>query len=459
MKKVLPALVAFSLSLTFISPASAITAVTGLKKITVASVAIGSARDPQVLDIGKGRTLVSWVEEKSNQTYSLKTKVVSATNKLGKVITVNPALASSNMNMESLPQITVSSKGKLFAAWVQRTSSETTVTDRVFGRTSTNGTTWSKVFAISQPVVADKAYCEDSAMDGCGVGSLQISVDGAGRTGVLVSTVLEEGIHDYKATVTSRTSKWPALKLLGTVANQISSEIVGLTQGFAVSWMDYTGGQSCANKVAHFDPKTSKWGSTLLAQNIQKNTVVFSKWVQRDSKTLTLVMGSQLEQGGITIRNFSLVSKKWTGVPRLVIPSEPSVVFQNISAAAKGKALAIGYTTYNQQSAVSQARMILQKSTTGAFSSRVLENGVDQIDPVFAGFSKSGEAFFVYNELSRSSRLTKFKSSAKPMDLPGRTSVTYTSDVSISSSDLLSAVSISYSDDKATVTLVKGRLR
>jgi len=459
MKKVLSALVAMVLALTIVPPASATSAVTGMKKITVATVSAATARTPKVFDLGKGKVLVSWVEESGNESIFLKTKVVSATNKLSSVVTVNTQPAFSSMSLDSMPQISMNSKGKLFAAWIQRTTVGDVVTDQVYGRTSTNGSTWSKAFKVSTPVVADQAFCEDSFSDGCAVSAIQISIDSTGRTGVLVRTAVEEGIFDYKVAVTSNTSKWPALKLLGTVVNPRESEIVGLATGFAVSWMDYVGGESCATKVAYFDGKSSKWGSTLTAQTIQKNTVVFSNWVQRDSKTLTLVMGSQLEEGGITVRNFSLVKKTWAGAAKLVAASEPSVVFQKISAGVKGKSLAIGYTTYNQQSGVTQARMLVQKTTTGTFSKKTLENGVDQIDPVITSFNKSGTAFFIYNQLGKPSRLTMFKSSAKPMDLPGRSAIAYNEAASISTSDVLSTVSIAYDNDKSYVTLVKGKLR
>ena len=459
MKKVLSALVAAALSITVISPASATVAVTGLKKMTVATVTGVSTRSPQVIDLGKGRTLVSWLEENNSELLALKTKVVSSTNKLGRVTAINTKLAHSNRDLNGLPKLVSNSKGKLFAAWVQRSTKGSTVTDQIYGRTSTNGSTWSKIFPISKPVLVDKGFCTDSNMDGCGINSLQISIDGAGRTGVLISTILEEGIFDYKASVTSKTSMWPAMKQLGTVINQGRNEIVGLTTGFAVSWTDYIGGESCSTKAAYFDPKNSKWGSTLLAQNILKNTVMSSKWVQRDSKTLTLVMGSENEQGGISVRNFSLTTKKFSGAIKVIAPNETDVVFQNISAAAKGKAMVIGYTTYNQVSAASQARMILQRSTTGTFSSKIVDNGVDQIDPVATGFSKAGTGFFVYNETGKPTNLAMAKGSYTPLDLPGKTSIAYTEDVSISSTDMLAAVSITNVDGKSTITLVKGKLR
>jgi hypothetical protein len=52
-----------------------------------------------------------------------------------------------------------------------------------------------------------------------------------------------------------------------------------------------------------------------------------------------------------------------------------------------------------------------------------------------------------------------FKSSAKPMDLPGRSAIAYNEAASISTSDVLSTVSIAYDNDKSYVTLVKGKLR
>lgn len=458
MKKVLSSLVAAALSITVISPASATVAVTGLKKMTVATITGASTRSPQVIDLGKGRTLVSWVEENNSSLLALKTKVVSSTNKVGKVIAINTKLAHSNDNLSALPKLVSNGKGKLFAAWVQRSTKGSTVSDQIYGRTSTNGSTWSKTFPISKPVLVDKGFCIDSDIE-CGINSLQISIDGAGRTGVLISTILEEGIFDYKASVTSKTSMWPAMKQLGTVINQRRNEIVGLTTGFAVSWTDYIGGESCSTKAAYFDPKSSKWGTTLTAQAINKNTVVYSKWVQRDSKTLTLVMSSQIEEGGISVRNFSLTTKKFSGSTRVISPTETNVVFKNISAAAKGKVMVIGYTTYNQDSGASQARMILQRSTTGTYSSKIVENGVGHIDPVATGFSKAGTGFFVYNETGKPTNLAMAKGSYTPLDLPGKTSIAYTEDVSISSTDMLSAVSITYVDGKTTITLVKGKVR
>jgi hypothetical protein len=51
------------------------------------------------------------------------------------------------------------------------------------------------------------------------------------------------------------------------------------------------------------------------------------------------------------------------------------------------------------------------------------------------------------------------KGSYTPLDLPGKTSIAYTEDVSISSTDMLAAVSITYVYGKSTITLVKGKLR
>ncbi len=457
MKKSVAFLVALVLSIAIAAPGSAVdSAITSVKKVTVNTSSGYSADNAQVLSLSNGGTLVSWVDQQDMDTTYLRTKLVSATNKVGKVLTLTSSAAFSSRVGDSYPQLVVNKEGKLFAAWIQRTTEDNVVLDKVVGRTSTNGTTWSKLFDVTSTLPVTAEMCDQATTADCGFTKLQAAIDDTGRVGVLVGSAPSDGVIEYKVSATSNTANWPALNLLSSLEDQKASEIVGLTSGFAVSYTDYLSNDSCSIKVALYDGETSEWGPTMTAKNLNENTVINSKWIQRSSKTLTLVSSAEAV-GGIVLRHYSLARKTWAGNGRIVWVGEASIVFQKIRLATQGWQIAIGYITYNQTNGVSQARILVQKTVTGSFTHKVLQSGEGGILPVSAGFNKSGNAFFAY--LLGGTQLATLSGSSTPKLLPGLVEIAQIQDLDVSATDLVTALDVTYNDDKTTITLIKGKLK
>jgi hypothetical protein len=236
----------------------------------------------------------------------------------------------------------------------------------------------------------------------------------------------------------------------------MASEIVSLTSGFAVSYTDYLSNDTCSIKVALYDGETSEWGPTMIAKNLNENTVINSKWIQRSSKTLTLVISAQ-NFGGIVIKHYRLSTNTWAGSGRVARVGEESIVFQQIAVATKGWQIAIGYITYNQTNGVSQARILVQKTVTGSFTHKVLQSGEGGIHPVSAGFNKSGNAFFAY--LLGGTQLATLSGSSTPKLLPGLVDIAQIQDLDVSDNDLVTALDLTDNNDQTTITLIKGKLK
>jgi hypothetical protein len=457
MKKSIVFLVALALSIAIASPGSAVdSAITSVKKVTVNTSSGFEVRGAQGLPLANGNTLVSWVEEIDMDNIHLRTKLVSATNKVGKVQTLTSSAAFVSMIGDSYPQLVVNKKGKLFAAWVQRTTKDNVVSDKVVGRTSTNGTTWSKLFDVTSTLPVTAEMCDFKTNADCGFTKLQAAIDDTGRVGVLVGFSSSEGFIEYRVSATSNTANWPALKLLGSLETQMASEIVSLTSGFAVSYTDYLSNDTCSIKVALYDGETSEWGPTMIAKNLNENSVINSKWIQRSSKTLTLVISAQ-NFGGIVIKHYRLSTNTWAGSGRVARVGEASIVFQQIAVSTQGWQIAIGYITYNQTNGVSQARILVQKTVTGSFTHKVLQSGEGGIHPVSAGFNKSGNAFFAY--LLGGTQLATLSGSSTPKLFPGLVDIAQIQDLDVSDNDLVTALDLTDNNDQTTITLIKGKLK
>lgn len=456
MKKSIIFFVALAFAFAVAAPGSAVdSAITSVKKVTV-NTSSGYSVGAQVLPLSNGSTLVSWVEEIDMDNTYLRTRLVSEANIVGKILTLNSSGAFANMIGDSYPQLVVNKKGKLFAAWVQRTTKDNIVSERVVGRTSTNGTTWSKLFNVTSSLPVTAEMCDERTTADCGFTKLQAAIDDTGRVGVLVGSSSSEGFIEYEVSATSNTANWPALKLLGSLEDQRASEIVGLASGFAVSYTDYLGSDSCSIKVALYDGETSEWGPTMIAKNLNENTVINSKWIQRSSKTLTLVLSAE-KFNGIVVKHYRLSTNTWAGSGRIAQVGEASIVFQQIRVATQGWQIAIGYVTYNQTNGASQARILVQKTVTGSFTHEVLQSGEGGILPVSAGFNKSGNAFFAY--LLGGTRLATLSGSSTPKLLPGLVDIAQIQDLDVSATDLVTALDLTYGDDKTTITLIKGKLK
>jgi hypothetical protein len=457
MKKLSVLLLTAALFTSTLSAAGASTpAVSDVKKITVARIT-GNVGAAQTIPLPGDRNLVAWSEEVKSGSFWFRTRLLSSKDKFGRAITLNKSMAHSPFFNDTAPKVVANKKGRLFAAWIKRTKKNSVVTDQVIGRTSSNGTTWSKEFAVTKPLRVTATNCDDFSAANCGYSDFKIAIDESGRLAILLGSSSAARKIDFRVAATKNSAKWPTLKFLGSVRDQRTSEVVGLVSGFAVSYMDYTG-ESCASRVALFNPKTSKWSSTLTAQNIPVNTVVYSSWVQRDSNTLSLVLNSEITQGGIGIRDYNLKTNKWIGATRTLVPSEESVVFQRFEVATKGTAVIIAYTTYNQTSGLTQNRMISLRSKTASPQSFVFDPTQDQAFPTFAGYRKSGIGIAVFGQLGNPPVLNQFTPAAAPMPIPGVTANPYFADISISAKDVLYALELHGPDGKLSLTLVKGKL-
>jgi hypothetical protein len=457
MKKLSVVLVTAALFTSTISGASAATpAISNTKQIPIVKITNGIWA-AETFSLSGGRTLVAWAEAGKSNALWFRTRIMNSKDKFGKVIQLNKAAAFSALYQETAPKIVANKKGMLFAAWIKRTKKGSTVTDQIIGRTSTNGTTWSKEFAATKPLKVTGTRCDDFDSPNCGYLRHEIAIDESGRLAVLVGSSSARFKVDFRVSATRTSSKWPTPKSLGTVREQRATEIVGLSSGFAVSYTDYTG-KSCATRVALFNAKTSKWSATMTAQNIPVNTVVYSKWVQRDSNTLSIITNSEIEQGGIGIRDYSLKTRKWLAPTKNLAPSEESVVFQNLQVGTKGTSVAIGYTTYNQVSGMTQHRMILLSSKTAAAQNIFFEEGQVGGNPRLAGFRKSGLAFAIFNQHSSSTILTQFSPAFEPWTISGAKENSYFLSIAVTPDDVLLGTEITGPDGNLSLTLIKGKL-
>jgi hypothetical protein len=431
-------------------------AISHVERILVAKIN-GVAGFSETIPLPGDRNLVTWSEERANGVFWLKTRLLDSKNRFSKVITLNKAAAHSPFYNDTAPRVVANKKGQLFAAWIKRTVKGTVTTDQILGRTSKNGTTWSKEFAVTKPLRVTGRNCEDFSTANCGYSDFKIAIDESGRLAVMVGSSSALRKIDFRVAATKNSAKWPNLKFLGTVRDQRESEIVGLAAGFAVSYMDYTG-ESCASRVALFNPKTSKWTNTLTAQNITINTVVYSRWIQRDANTLSIVFNSEIERGGIGIRNYNLKTNKWSGSVRTLVPSEEKVVFQRFEVAARGAAVMIAYTTYNQDSGVTQNRMVLLRSKTASPQTLPLDPSPDGAFPKLAGFRSSGIGVAVFYEYGNPTSLAQFTPAAAPMFIPGSSDNPFFPDISIGAKDMLYALELHGPENDLSLTLVKGKL-
>jgi hypothetical protein len=100
---------------------------------TTVATSSGNFNNSQVFPLANGKTLVTWAEE-TNSGSSLRAKVVSGSNKLGKVINITPSPAFVGSSSGTTPMVSVNSRGKFFAAWVVQESKNAETTQKIVGR-------------------------------------------------------------------------------------------------------------------------------------------------------------------------------------------------------------------------------------------------------------------------------------------------------------------------------------
>ena len=439
---------------------------------TTVATSSSEIRDPQVFPLAKGNSLVSWVEEK-NSTFYLRAKAVSASNKVGKIISINSSPAFSPSIEHALPRISVNAKGQFFAVWIVQATKNRVTTQQIIGRTSVDGTNWSKEFTIVKPIkITGGLDCveEPERFTGCGFTSLNAALDNSGRYAVLFTSKPTKnnsaGATFYSVAATDMTAVWPTPKNIGYSDQLRDHEITGLVSGFAVNYTIYGFGIS----MAYLDPKTNKWTS-LNALSSTYNTNYHSHWVQRDASKLSLVMsaeigvGAEYQANGIVVRNFNLKTKKWAGpgvtAQQNLIHDPPgaptvAVVFQNVTATKAGNTLLIAYTIYDSTDQSFEVKVISQNGISGSFTQASIASSGAQIDPLYVGVNQEKDPLFAYT--SGGTFLGVLREGELPAPIINSASNQNLLDLTITSSNKVYGVGVNYGA-KNKLILVVGQLR
>jgi len=442
-------------------PAQAIeSAISGEKQIKVASMVNVNLRNPKVMPLPKGSSLITWLEEKPNVGYFIKTRTVSSTNKLGKVFTLNSSAAYTDMSLDNLPQVVTNGKGQFFATWIVSYVTDGVTYEKIVGRSSNDGINWTKIKTVVEPlaVTGGRNCMGEAEQPNCGYVYFRSAIDGKGKMAVLVAHTTDRSSMNYFATTSSNISSWPTPEEVINMRYNFWVSIDGLRSGFALHYPEYVSGTSCRYLLRYFDSAAGSWGNTLVASSADFNTVIFGKVIQRSADTLSVVMTPQ-EGAGILVKNFSLSSKNFTDFE--VVAKEPvtDVVYQTVSVAARGTKMAIGYTTYDRTNHTTSARLIVQSGVEGGFTETQLERGVDQVYPLYIGVSKAGYPFFAYMQYTRGTHLTTLKGSSQAKVLNNKANVGYLSSMYVSATDQLYAVGMKGDGGTYSIYLTRGKLK
>ena len=366
----------------------------------VAVVAAPNLIQPQAHPLAKGKSLVTWLEM-GQQTFALKSKVVSATNSVGKVFAITPSpTGSSKVSGNFVPSVVSNAQGQFFAAWINEQTVSGVTSHKIMGRTSKDGLTWSSIFQITKPqqLTGGSECVENFLFPNCGFFELVAAIDGTGNLAVVVTGRGTDGLVQYSAVATKNTKSWPALKVLGTSIgfNGIVPNLVGLQTGFAVGYTNYNLNGPNSVHVSYFDAKTSSWTPTEMARSVEVNTVLYPKWVQRDSKTLSLVVSSEVDEGGIYVRNFDLTKKKFTSFGVVAVESSPDRVFQGVNVLAQGSNLVITYGEFIRSTSTGSTNVIMQSGLVGIFTKSIIIPH-PFIDTLSFSLNKSNYPVLIYN--------------------------------------------------------------
>jgi hypothetical protein len=390
-----------ALSTQAVSPALAwqqLTALDSPKEISVGTVSGFNTINPNILNLGSGKVLVTWVDEMLGENW-LRARVIRADDSLSDQVTLNGSTAASNVGYQTSPTVAGNSKGKVFATWIEQTIEADHVVQTVKGVTSTDGITWSSPFVVIPAATFDTytGTCDmDSDMNNCGYIHLTNAVDGQGNLAVIVAKRFDRSTTRIYVTATKDSSNWPRLHRIGTVNDLRDASVVGLTSGFVTNHMNYVGGSSCGVYLSIFSVADETWSSPITGSIRMANTVIHSQVIQRDAKTITLAMAAELEVGGLYFRNLNLTNKTWSSSSKEILPAKDRFVYQNLRVAKTGSGMAIGFVTYDQKIGRSYANLATQTSLNSAFKTSVLSNSGDQIDPLFISATTTGTPVYAY---------------------------------------------------------------
>ena len=359
----------------------------------------GDVRQVNLFPLANNKVLVTWVDFEGPSAW-LRTRVVKNTSTILAQNTVNSAAASYDWGRSIFPNITKNAKNQFFATWTVNKSTGDQNIQSVLGATSNDGVSWSDPFSVIPDITfaGSPSVCErESEMLDCGFTAISSAIDDQGKLAVIFSRKLSETKERIFAVATSNKNSWPTPTILGTVGQLRDVNIVGLTKGFATNYMNYGSASNCSIYVNFYGWGKSTWTKTQRASWRPVNTVVNSRWVQRDSELLTLVMGSEITSGGIYMRNFDVAKGAWSGLSREIQPAKPSIVYQNIRVGTVGEKLFVSYVTFNQITAQSTLILSSQDSNLSNVVTKVALKAKDQIDQVGFTATALGEGAFTFN--------------------------------------------------------------
>lgn len=440
--------------------AAPVSALSPSTEVAVAEVS-KSLLDPAAYPLAKSSTLVTWVEG-FDSVYSLQSKVVSATNKVGKIFSITPANTATK-KITDVPVIATNAQGNFFAAWIAEEVVAGNKSQKVFGRFSKDGISWSAIFPITSSLVVNGEDCTAFTFNpGCGFENLIPALDQSGRFAIIVTdTRKTDGVLQYRVSATKNTKSWPALKLLGTdLGGWVEPEIVGLQAGFAVA---YQTGVNSANKninVSYFDPKTNTWLSAQVARSLVAESVIDATWVQRDAKTLSLITIPEGGEGGILVKNFDLTTKKFTSFSVIAQPSVPDIAFQNTMALAYGNNLVIMYTMIDQVSQASSLQVAMQTGVAGIFTrATVLPNALT--NPIFFGVNKANYPVMILREFEMGTRVITLSGNTEIATISNTSDDGYLISMALTKTNLAVGTGAVYDEASGTsyLFLIKGQLK
>lgn len=463
MKKIIVGVLTLITAFAYGSPTVAVGDVSPLKsqtEVTVKSLA-GSIRNPKVFPLANGSSLVTWIEDGADG-YFLRARTVTATNKLGAIQTINSEKAAFLDRTEGVQEtIAVNRSGQLFAVWATLGTRFSVPSQKIWGRTSLDGSSWSKPFVVipGLSVTGDQQMCmmEPAFTPRCGYIKLQAAIDDKGRLAVLVADNLETTGTRYRMKARSFAGKWCNFKTLSPVPDARTSEIVGLTSGFVVSATRYGGNSTNSVKTSYYDPKAEAWTSTLTPIVTSANTAFKSHWVQRDLKNLTLVMANTSTGGGLSMRNFNVDSKTWTSNLITLQDGEPNRVVQDLSTAKVGGSLVVMFNVYDQSAGGFEVRVAKVVGVTPTISA--IGTSAEQVDLLYVGSSLTSNAVIAYSHIMEGTKLGGINSSTLPTFIPNTATHSHLSAMAKTKSDKVLAAGLKFGETTTSVIFTQGFVR
>ncbi len=456
MKKILVIVVSITAALTMVGPAiAADEPLRSKSEVTVASIG-KEVRNPTVFQLANNNTLVTW-QEVSGDKYYLKARTVSPTKALGTIQTINSEAAIQLQSGEGTERtVVIGSSGKVFATWITQGLRFGVQSQKVWGRTTTDGVNWSKPFVIvaGLTVSGDAMMCEEdpTRVTNCGYSSVQSAVDGKGRLAVMTLDNYESTGIRYRVKATNLSGVWATFRTLAEVPDTRASELVGLASGFAANATSYASSANSAVRTKIYDAKSEAWSKTFTAISTSQNDVYRAHWIQRDSKNLTLAIAA--EAGGINIRNFNLTNLNWSANLVQIQGPVAEHVYQNLVAAKVGSDLVLIYQEYDRDagSTVIKAAKIVGSTPT----TTLLQSGADNPVLLYVGASSTNSALVAFNLGTAGTKLGGINEGSLPETISANFGSSAIMTLTKTSADQVLALGLIYEESKTTIALLRG---